>query len=100
MMEVVLLAAAESDLMEHYLRLEELHEGLGTRLDDDVAEALELLAKNPLIAPPFGGVLRRQLLRRWGLGIFYSMTGRRVLVTRVLDLRQNPKRIRRLLGLL
>jgi len=99
MTEVVLLAAAEVDLREHYVRLDELSEGLGARLDADVAEALDSVAFNPHGSPLYGGALRRKSLRRWSLGIFYSITGKRVLISRVLDLRQDPRMIRRLLGL-
>lgn len=99
MTEVVILLGAEKDLLEHYIRLEGLNEGLGARLDADFAAAMEILAGHPEIAPRYGGRFRRQLLRRWHLGIFYAVTPARVVISRVLDLRQNPSAIKQRLGL-
>ena len=82
-MEVVLLSSAESDLLEHYLWYAKIDKGLVSRLDRDVADIFEMLSTNPVIAPCFGGSFRRQLLRRWSLGIFYSLTANRVLIARV-----------------
>ena len=60
---------------------------------------LSLLKQNPGMAQIYDGRFRRLLVRGFSCGLFYTLTGNRIFVTAVLDLRQDPERIRQRLGL-
>lgn len=95
MKTVVFLAAAESDLLEHFARLEEARPGTGDRFCRELDGSLNLVAKHPLIARPLRGKIRRIVLRRFHLGIFYAVESGRLMVCRILDLRQSPESLSR-----
>jgi len=98
-MQVALLRGAEADLLENYVRLEELRPGLGDRFYGTIDYALERIRQFPEIAPIYHGRYRRLVIRPFGCGIFYSLEQNRVMVGAILDLRQDPESIRRrLLG--
>ena len=99
MARIVILAGAESQLLNLFARLEDQSEGLGFRFHGDCSTAFALLAQFPEIAPLYGGRFRRCLLRKWQVGLFYTFENGHVLVHAALDLRQDPATIRRLLGL-
>ncbi len=84
--EVVLLQAAQADYLEAYERG-------GERFDQQVETGLELLAAFPEIAPKFRTKYRRLVLAKIGYGVFYQFTGRRVIISAILHLSQEPKRI-------
>lgn len=83
MTEVVLLAGAQADLLELYARYTE--SGY-QRIDKE----LELIRKMPEIAPVFAGRFRRRVVSGTPFGIFYAVVGSRVIVSAILDLRQDP----------
>ena len=98
-MHIELLRGAEADLLENYVRLEELREGLGDRFYRTIDFALERIRQFPESAPVYQGPYRRLVMRPFGCGVFYSIEGERVMVGAILDLRQDPDSIRRrLLG--
>jgi plasmid stabilization system protein ParE len=97
MMDIVWLAAAERDLMGFYDRAER-HQG-GDQLLERIRQSADNLREFPFIAPVFAERIRRLVLVRESLGIFYAVDGRRVMVLRVLNLKQEPGMIRRKLGL-
>jgi hypothetical protein len=99
MAQIVILASAESHLLTLFARFEDQSEGLGFRFHGDCSRAFALLAQFPEVAPVYGGRFRRYLLRKWQIGLFYTIESGRVLVHAALDLRQDPPSIRRLLGL-
>lgn len=99
MAQIVILAGAESHLLTLFARLEDQSEGLGFRFHGDCSRTFALLAQFPEIAPIYGGRFRRCLLRKWQIGLFYTIEGSRVLVHAALNLHQDPATIRRLLGL-
>lgn len=86
--ELVILAGAESDLLEHYVRL-------GDRFYERADQALERLKAFPQLAPVYSPPFRRLLIQHTNYGIFYVITGKRVIVSAVLDLRQDPEKIMR-----
>jgi hypothetical protein len=47
----------------------------------------------------FDGELRRAVLKRWSLGIYYERLPNGIFVAAILDLRRDPSVIRRRLGL-
>jgi len=52
------------------------------------------LRQHPEIAPVYAGAYRRMLIRDFPYGIFYQVQPTRVIVVAILDLRQDPQRIR------
>lgn len=96
--EIVWTQGATTDLQETFGRLEDIGEGRGVELIDQVEFALGLLKEFPEIAPKFGNRLRRKLVgKKCEFGIFYSIIGSRIIIAAVLDLRQDPDQIRRTL---
>lgn len=85
--EIVVLQGAQSDLLNFYALQ-------GEHVYRQVDKALGILRLFPDAGPiNFGGRIRRLVVTRTHLGVFYSVTGRRVLVAAVLDLRQSPRAI-------
>ena len=92
MTEIVLLVGAQADLIGLCAR----HgENAYQRIDQE----LELIRKMPEIAPIFAGRFRRRVVSGMPFGIFYSSLGSRVIVSAVLDLRQDPATVFRRLGI-
>ena len=92
--EIILLQGAQSDLLSIY-------SGSGEKVYTRVDKALGILRSFPEAGPlNFGGRIRRLVVTKTTLGIFYSVTGSRVLIGAIVDLRQSPlsinKRIRAL----
>ena len=87
--EIVLLQGAQSDLLAIFA-------GRGERVYHEVDKALGILRVFPEITPVhFGRSIRRLVVAKTTLGIFYSFTGNRVLVGAILDLRQSPRAIKK-----
>lgn len=87
--EIVLLQGAQSDLLSIYT-------GWGERVYGRVDQALGILRVFPEAGPiNFGGNIRRLVVTKTTLGIFFSVTGKRVLIGAILDLRQSPNSIRK-----
>jgi hypothetical protein len=81
--EIVLLQGAQSDLLSIYA-------SRGEKAYLRADKALGILRAFPEAGPiNFGGKIRRLIVSKTTLGIFYSITGRRVLVGAVMDLRQD-----------
>ena len=92
--EIVLLQGAQSDVLSIYAVQ-------GERIYQRVDRALGILRFFPEAGPlQAGGRIRRLLVTKTNFGIFYTATGKRVLVGAVMDLRQSEEMIgRRLLEL-
>ena len=99
MNEIVILLGADGDLIEHYNRFEDRSAGLGEAFDEAFVRSCGLLQAFPEIAARWRGGFRRFLMLDWNLGIFYSLSGRRILIHGIMDTRQDPKNIERRLGL-
>ena len=99
-MEIIFLRGAEADLLAAWIRYEEALPGLGERFETEVRAALLRIGELPESAPIYAGEFRRLLVRRFEHGIFYRIHGARIIVTAVLDLRQDPATIRHRLELL
>jgi plasmid stabilization system protein ParE len=97
--EVIFLHGAEADLLAAWMRYEEILPGLGDRFEAEVRAALLRIVELPESAPVYAGEFRRLLVRRFDHGIFYRVHGVRIVVTAVLDLRQDPATIRQRLDL-
>jgi plasmid stabilization system protein ParE len=68
-------------------------------LNEEIGTTLDLISQFPQLHERFDGDLRRAVLKRWSLGIFYQRLAAAIFVAAILDLRRNPAVIRRRLGL-
>ena len=99
MIELIFLLQADLDIQTAYNRFEEIQDGRGEVFMRQLDTALTLLRTHPEIAPVYAGPYRRMLLRDFPHGIFYQAQPGRIVVVAIMDLRQDPKSIRRkLLG--
>jgi plasmid stabilization system protein ParE len=94
----ILLLAAEVALQEIYEFLEERGNGSGERFLDALNEGLAQLGTFPWSGSHFHRQYRRLLISGHRYGLIYSIEGRRVVVARIIDLRQDLEAIRRSLG--
>ena len=86
--EVVLLQSAQADLLEIF--------GLyGEASYRRIDSALEAICKMPELAPIYHDHFRRKLVEGTPYGIFYSVVGSRLMISFILDLRQDPSTIER-----
>jgi len=99
MSDLIVLLQAEIDIQAAFNRYEEFQEGRGEVFLRHLDAALTLLRAHPEIAPQYGGAYRRMLVRDFPYGIFYQTQPTRLIVASVMDLRQDPERLRRKLGL-
>lgn len=99
MNEVIPLLGADSDLIELYNHFEDVRPGMGVDFDLAFMKACDLLASHPLIGPKWRAGFRRLLMFHWSMGIFYEVSGARVLIHGIMDVRRDPDEIARRLGL-
>ncbi len=87
MSEIVVLQSAEKDWFELYRRL-------GEPFDRAFSSTVQLIAMNPQIGPTWRiAPFRRRLITGYPVGIFYSLVGKRVVISAVIDLRQDASSI-------
>jgi hypothetical protein len=87
--EIVLLQGAQGDLLSIY-------SGWGERIYHRVDNALGIMRTFPEAGPVHHlGRIRRLVVTKTCLGIFYTITGSRVIVGAILDLRQSQNTISR-----
>lgn len=98
MSNVTILASGERHLLRIYRKFEERSVGLGDDFDSDFQKACALLSQHPQLARKYDHTYRRFLMLRWNVGIFYTITGNRILIAAAADLRQSPDTIRRILN--
>jgi len=96
--ELVFLLSAETDIQAAYEFHEDYQAGRGDVFMNHLDVALGHLRAFPEIAPVFHGTYRRLLVHGFPFGVFYTIEGRRIIVSGVMDLRQAPGVIRRRLG--
>ena len=88
MNEIVLLQSAQADLLE-------LISIYGDSLYDIIDRDLERIRTMPGIAPFYHGHFQRKVVHKTPFAIFYRQVGTRVMVSFVIDLRQDSKMIER-----
>lgn len=98
MSELVFLFSADSDIQIAYNFYEACQSGRGEVFMRHLDVAFGRLRSFPEIAPVFHDAYRRLLVHGFPYGIFYTIEGRRIVVTGVMDLRQDPTIIRKRLG--
>jgi hypothetical protein len=99
MINLILLLSADQDIQTAFNRYEEIQSGRGEVFLNHLDVALALLKTHPEIAPVFQGPYRRLLLKDFPYGIFYQVQPTRIVVTAIMDLRQDPASIQRRLSL-
>ncbi|MGV3664203.1 MAG: hypothetical protein ACO1TE_28780 [Prosthecobacter sp.] len=97
MNEIVALSGAEEDIFSHYCDQEEREPGRSDLLAADIAHLYGLLAQNPFMGSRHDSHSRKVILRRWSLGIYYTVEGNRNMIVAVQHLQQDPKKIRAIL---
>ena len=98
MSELVFLFIADADIQTGYEFYEACQAGRGEIFMRHLDVAFGRLRTSPEIAPVFLGSYRRLLVHGFPYGIFYTLEGRRIIISGVMDLRQDPVVIRRRLG--
>ena len=97
--EVIWLRKADADLQTLYDRFEENEEGRGEIFFKAVDTALARVLLFPESGRPFDLPIRRVLIDDGRFGLFYVPHPTRIVILAIEDLRQDPSRIRRNLGL-
>lgn len=92
---VEFLRGADADLQGAFNHFEEYREGFGVEFVTAVDAHLARIGSFPEIAPTYFEKVRRQVMQGFPYGIFYERYPTRILVIAILDLRQDPGRIRR-----
>ena len=95
MSELVLLLSADLDIQQAYDYYEDYQEGRGAVFMRHLDAAFGQLRRFPESGPRFHLSYRRLLVPRFPYGIFYTVEARGVIVSGVMDTRQDPKAIRR-----
>ena len=98
MSELVFLFSADADIQAAYEFYEAYQTVRGEVFLRHLDLAFERIRTFPELAPLFHSSYRRLLVRGFPYGIFYVIEGHRIIVSGVLDLRQDPAAIRRRLG--
>lgn len=94
-MELVLLLQAELDIQAAFNRYEGFQPGRGEVFMRHLDAVLTHIRQHPELAPVYGEVYRRRLIRDFPYGVFYQVQPKRVIVAAIIDLRQDPQAIRR-----
>ncbi|MGV3664417.1 MAG: hypothetical protein ACO1TE_29865 [Prosthecobacter sp.] len=82
--------AAEADMQRLYSESEDVEEGRGVKLLIHVEKATTLLLHFPRMAPQWRSAVRRLVLKKLHLGLFYVPEPQRVVILAVADLRTDP----------
>jgi hypothetical protein len=98
MTDLILLLHADHDIQSAFNRCEEFQSGRGEVFMRQLDAALTLLRQHPEIAPVYAGRYCRMLIRDFPYGISYEVQPKRIIVSAITDLRQNPETIRQKLG--
>jgi len=95
MTDLILLLQADLDIQTAFERYEDFQTGRGEVFMRHLDAALALLRQHPELAPVYAGPYRRRLIHDFPYGIFYQVQPTRVVIAAVVDLRQDPRAVRR-----
>ena len=89
---VIIRPRAEADLQDAWQWYESQRAGLGNEWLDEVRRAMRSLREHPEQRPFYYGNFRRLLLRRFPYKLFYVTESDRVIVFRILHVKQDHRR--------
>ena len=91
-MDYVLLLRPEArlDLLDAFLWYQDQQAGLGHNFKLCIDDALSKLVKHPLFYKKVHNSIRRIIIKKFPFGIFYIMSGNKIIVLAVLHARRNP----------
>jgi plasmid stabilization system protein ParE len=69
------------------------------KLAADLSTTFQAIATFPQGLPDLGRGLRRAVVQKWSLGIYYRLSRHRITVVAIIDLRRDPLAVRSRLGL-
>jgi plasmid stabilization system protein ParE len=99
MHEVVWTLGADADVQGIYERFENWEEGAGDRFYAEVLSCVEILKSYPELGASVKGLkMRRVLVFNRNYGLYYTIEHRRLVLHALIDLRQDPKGIRKRIG--
>ena len=98
MAELLWTAGFDREFQETFETLEELSPGSGERFIRTLDEALGILRQYPESAPAYRGEFRRLVLRTANCGVFYRISGDRVVLIALLHFSFSRETILRRLG--
>jgi len=96
---IIISTAASDDLRDTLARIARANPQTARRLNEDISAVLDLIGEFPELYERFDGDLRRAVLPRWSIGVFYAALPAAIFVAAIIDLRRDPAAIRRRLGL-
>ncbi len=97
--ETIWLLKAEVDFQEIYNRIDRYSEDRAESFYASVNQAVDQVALFPESGHPYALPIRRVLALDGRYGVFYRNESRGIVVLGIEDLRQEPSRIRRNLGI-
>ena len=89
-MDLIFLYAAEVDLQRAFQRYEDKGTGLGIKFLEHVESGIRQVQQFPDSGFKITQKHRRVLLKKFPYGIFYTTYPKRIVVSAILDLTQNP----------
>ena len=90
MREFVLLFSAEADIQKAFELYNDQIEGLGEEFLKYLELSFSQIKRFPESAPLFGSSHRRKIIEKYPYGVFYTIYPTRIIVSGVMDLRQDP----------
>lgn len=94
-MTVIILDGAEAEIEEIFDFLEARRRGLGYKFLTELEEALDRIQASPRSFPKSYRRKRLCLMQRFKCGVFFEVGTSYVYINAVIDLRRNPRSIRR-----
>ncbi|MBI3203432.1 MAG: type II toxin-antitoxin system RelE/ParE family toxin [Myxococcales bacterium] len=95
--EPILTPEAQADVLSAATYYESERAGLGFDFLEEFERAVALIANSPLAFTLVEHRVRRALLRRFPYGLFYEVGDDQDVIVAVVDLRQDPEEILRML---
>jgi len=92
MLDLIVLADAEDDLIQAYNWYESREFGLGDRFLNSVQDGLTLMRQHPEIFPVCISRFRRALISKFPFEIIYENEGNRIVVYSVFNCSQDPQK--------
>ena len=90
--KLIVSEAAILQLEESCLFYERKKKGLGFELEQEIADVLEIIEKNPLLFPVKFSDLREAVVRRFPFVIVYEIFEKQVVVVSIFHTKQHPSK--------